>query len=191
MKNLINTLLFGRDKFSFLIALGIVCAIALGCSCGKDFDLSNIGKESNTTRTSSNSDGPFSKNDGEDLPSAGEQESLVKDTTEDFAKAIDSNDFSTMRENASSDFQSQFSEQQMQDAFKQYVDNKKIVLPVLNNALTQSPTFSPAPSIRTERGMNILVLSGSFPSKPRVLKFETEYIKRDGEWKLLKYVVNM
>jgi len=191
MKNLINTLLFGRDKFSFLIALGIVCAIALGCSCGKDFDLSNIGKESNTTRTSSNSDGPFSKGGDEDLPSASEQESLVKDTTEDFAKAIDSNDFSTMRENASSDFQSQFSEQQMQDAFKQYVDNKKIVVPVLNNAMTQTPTFSPAPSIRTERGMNILVLSGSFPSKPRVLKFETEYIKRDGEWKLLKYVVNM
>ena len=158
MKNLINTLLFGRDKFSFLIALGIVCAIALGCSCGKDFDLSNIGKESNTTRTSSNSDSPFSTGDDE-IPAPSELESLVKDTTEDFAKAIDSNDFSTMRENASSDFQSQFSEQQMQDAFKQYVQNKKIVLPVLNNALTQTPTFSPAPSIRKEKGLSILVLS--------------------------------
>lgn len=188
MKNLINTLLFGRDKFSFLIALGIVCAIALGCSCGKDFDLSNIGKESNTTSTSSNS---TTNGSDEDIPAEGDLESLVKDTTDDFQKAIDSNDFSTMRENASSDFQSQFSEQQMEDAFKQYVQNKKIVLPVLNNALTQTPTFSPAPSIRTERGLNILVLSGSFPSKPRVLKFETEYIKRDGEWKLLKYVVNM
>jgi hypothetical protein len=191
MKNLINTLLFGRDKFSFMIALGIVCAIALGCSCGKDFDLSNIGKESNTTHTSSNSDNPFSKGSEEDIPSQSELESLVKGTTEDFQKAIDTNDFSEMRGNASSDFQSQFSEQQMEDAFKTYVNNKSIVLPVLKNALSSTPTFSPAPSFRTEKGLNILVISGQFPSKPRVLKFETEYINRGGEWKLLKYVVNM
>lgn len=191
MKNLINTIFFGRDKFSFLIALGIVCAIVLGCSCGKDFDLSNLGKESNTTRTSSNSDNPFSTGSDDEIPPPSELESLVKDTTEDFGKAVDNNDFSTMRENASSDFQSQFSEQQMRDAFKTYVDNKKIVLPALNNALTTTPVFSPPPSFRSEKGMNILVISGKFPSKPRELRFETEYIKRDGEWKLLKYVVNM
>jgi hypothetical protein len=142
MKNLINKTLFGRDLYSFAIALGIVCLI-LGCSCGKNFDLSNIGKESNTTRTSSNSDNPFGSNGDSDVPPTAEIVSLLKDTTDDFAKAIDKNDFSDMRDKASSDFQSQFSEQQMKDAFKQYVDNKKIVLPALNNALTTTPTFCP------------------------------------------------
>jgi hypothetical protein len=190
MKNLINKTLFGRDLYSFAVAVGIVCLI-LGCSCGKNFDLSNIGKESNTTRTSSNSDNPFSTGSDDQIPPTSELESMVKDTTDDFAKAIDKNDFSDMREKASSDFQSQFSEQQMRDAFKQYVDNKKIVLPALHNALTTTPTFSPSPSIRTEHGLNILVLQGKFPSKPREVKFDVEYLNRDGEWKLLKYVVNM
>ena len=45
-----------------VVALFIVALIALGCTCGKDFDLSKIGKESDN-RTVSNTSNSDAKNE--------------------------------------------------------------------------------------------------------------------------------
>ena len=40
MRRLIKELIWGKNNFfNGMIAIGVVTAIALGCNCGKDFDL--------------------------------------------------------------------------------------------------------------------------------------------------------
>ncbi len=191
MKQLASTLLFGKDaRFSGLIALAIVGAIALGCTCNKDFGGTSDDAPS-TSNTSSTSNASTTTADDGGIPSDSELQSMVKETTSDFAKAIDTNDFSELYEKSSSDFKSTYTQEQMNDVFKDFVAKKKLILPSLNKVPAATAEFSPAPRIREEKGLEILVLSGKFPTKPLNVKYDYEYVKRSGEWKLLKLVVNM
>ena len=195
MKNLLTQLIFGKNTaVSGVLALGLIALVALGCTCGKNLDLGNIGKNDNTASTSSNTastDTPFSDSDDGKVPAASQLQSMVKETTADFADAIESGDFTEIYDKASSDFQSTYTKDQMQNVFKTFIDKKRLVLPSLNKAATTDATFSPSPSIRTEQGLSILVLTGNFPTKPIPVKFEYEYVLRGGEWKMLKLVVKM
>ncbi len=189
MKRLFNELVFGKNAmFSGLIALAVVGSIALGCNCGKNFDLANLAKEANVSRASND---PKTDSDSDAVPSESVVEGLVKDTTSQFADAVDSGDFSDLHSNASSDFQSTYTVDEMTTAFKTYTDKKKIVVPILNKVQAEDAEFTSPPSIRTEKGLNILVAKGKFPTKPFGMRFDYEYVMRGGEWKLLKLVVNI
>jgi len=197
MKNLLNEILYGKsNKLSGAIALSVVALIAFGCNCNKSFDLLNSQTNTNSSRTASNSSNSASEptratSDG-DLPSDSEIQALVKETTADFANAIETNDFSELYSKSSSDFQSQYTEAELKTAFKTFVDKKDVIAPILNKAPGTEPGFSPAPSIRTEKGLlKILVANGSFPTRPFPVKFEYEYIWRNSDWKLLKIVVKI
>lgn len=193
MRKFLKNLAFGSDaRLSGLIALGIVAAIALGCTCGKGFNLEDLAKNSNSSSTSNSSkDSPFGDDDSDGVPSDAVLQSMVRETTEDFTKAIDTNDFSEIYENASTDFQSTYTQEQMKDVFKTFVTQKRVVMPILNKAAGMSPTFSPTPSIRTENGLSILVINGKYATKPVPVNFEYEYVKRGGEWKMLKLIVKL
>lgn len=186
MKRLINEIVFGKNaKVSGLIALAVIGSIALGCNCGKDFNFSNT--DTNTT-TPSNTATPSTS---DSVPSNSVVEGLVKDTTAEFADAVNSGDFTEMYNNASSDFQSSYTVDQVKTAFKSYTDRKSFVVPILRQVNAASATFSPSPSIRTEKGLSILVASGTFPTKRVKTRFDYEYVYRGGEWKLLKLVINL
>lgn len=163
MRELVNRVVFGNElRFTFLIVLAILFTAAFACESG-----------------------------GDKVPPDSELQSMVKETTADFANAIDTEDFSKLHAKASSDFQSSYTVAQMKDAFESIIDKKDLALPSLKNAGSVNASFSPAPSIRNEKGLNILVLTGEFPTKPYAVKFEYEYVWRDGGWKLLKLKVNM
>ena len=194
MKALIAKLLFGRDKFSGILALGIVAAIALGCACPKE--LANLAKNADSTSTSTNSstDEPSfstSSTDDEDMPSRGLIDAMVGETTADFNFAIVTNDFTDMYEKASPNFQATYTEKEFKDTFKQFVENKRVVGPILSKAVGMEPTYSPDPFIRTEKGNKILVVNGKYDTTPVPMTFEYEYIKRGDDWKLLKFVVRL
>lgn len=192
MKRIINGLLFGKDaKLSGMIALSVVAVIALGCTCGKDFDLSNLGSNSNSSRTASN-DAPFGDTtDDSGLPSDSALKALVNETTADFSEAISDSDFSKIYEKASMDFQSTYTQSQMEDVFKEFTKNKRVVAPILQKATSMEPDFSSKPYIRTEKGLSILVANGKYATKPVPTNFEYEYVKRNGDWKLLKLIVKL
>jgi len=199
MKKFALTLLFGRDQITGLIALGIIGLFVLGCTCGKNFDLGNIGKNDNSSRTSNtSSDNPFGKDsdtdsnttDG-DMPDSTLIKALVKDTTASFANAISTEDFSSIYSDASQDFKATYTEEQMKDVFKEFIQKKRLILPILAKAIAMDPELSPAPHLRSEKGLSILVVTGKYPTSPVPLQFDYEYIKRDDEWKLLKLVVNL
>lgn len=193
MKKLFTNILCGKDTtLNGIIALGLVALIALGCTCGKNFDLANLAKNDNTSRSSSNG-GPFSDGDDDDseMPDDRLLKALVKETTADFAYAISTEDFSKLYEKASSDFQSTYTEEEAKAVFKPMIDKKKFVLPILAKTVSLDPEFLPSPSIRTELGNSILVANGKYDTKPVPMRFEYEYVKRGGSWKMLKLVVKM
>ena len=196
MKKLVDSILFGRDaRVSGLIALTVVGLIALGCSCGRDFDFGNLVGNSNSTANSNSRNADVASTDDDvssgDVPSDSEVESLVKETTAQFAEAVDSGDFSEIHADASSDFQKTYTVQEMTEAFKSYTDKKSIVVPILNKVGSADAEFTKPPSIRTEQGLQILMANGKFPTKPYNVRFDYEYVMRGGEWKLLKLIINI
>ncbi len=183
MKNLINKLVNGNsNKLNGLIALAVVLSIALGCNCNRSMDFGN---------TSSNSDNPFgnssttTNDDSDGVPGDALLNALVKETTADFAAAISAGDFSNMYEKASMDFKNTYTKDQLQNSFKDFIDKKRQVLPILSKAVSADPEFTSPPKLRTEQGLDILVTEGKYATKPLPVTFNYEYVKRDGSWKLL------
>ena len=130
MKNILNTLLYGRgNRLNGLIALAVIMSIARGCNCSKSLDLNN----SSGSSTNSSSDNPFgnsssSSDDTGEMPDDVLLKALVKETTADFAAAVSSGDFTNMYEKASAKFQATYTKDQFQRAFKNFVDKKRQVL---------------------------------------------------------------
>ena len=199
---IIKQLLFGTSsKINGLIAFMIVDSVALGCTCGKNFDLANMGKDNdtNSTRpanTSYNStragdDDATNADDDDTVPSKAMVDSLVSSTTKEFASAIDSEDFSTLYGNSSKEFQSSYTEDQTKEIFKVFITSKKRVNPILEKAQTLEPDYSAPPSYRTEQGHQIIVANGKYNTKPLPTNFEYEFIENDGDWKMLKLIVKI
>lgn len=187
MRNLLHEIIFGKNgKISGLIALAVVLSIALGCNCGKDFDLANLGKKDDNS-TASNS----SRSSDDSIPSNAVVEGLVKETMEDFADAVETGSFSDIYSKASEDFQGTYTLDEMTTAFKSYTDKKKLVVPILKKIPSTDADFDSPPGIRSEKSLKILMAKGKFKTKPFNVRFDYEYVMRGGEWKLLKLVINI
>ena len=187
MKNLLSALLLGTDnRVSGIIALTIVALIALGCTCGKGLDLSNLAANSNSSSSDTSSD-----DSNEGVPSRELIDALVAETTADFNYAVNLDDFSKMYEKASSDFKSTYTEEKFKETFKDFVAKKRQVGPILGKAVTMDPQLSTPPRIRKEQGLDILVVEGKYDTTPVPVTFEYEYVKRGGDWKLLKLIVKL
>ena len=186
MKTFVSKVIFGRDNLSGIFALSMIAMIALGCTCGKNLDLSNLGKNSISASTSASDDAGT-----EGVPSKEYLDAIIAETTADFNYAIALNDFSKMYEKASSDFKNTYTEEEFKNYFKDFITRKKVIGPILSKAVSMDPDLSPQPSIRTEQGLDILVVKGKYPTKPVPVTFEYEYVKRNDEWKLLKLVVKL
>ena len=157
-----NKLNFGKNKTSAVVVVLILFLIALGCSGEK----------------------PAAP------PTEAEAQTLVKNTTAEFANAIEKEDFKAFRENSSKEFQSQFSDEQVKTTFKSFTEQKELIVPILRDASKMNPKFTTPPALREEKGYSILVTNGSFDTKPAT-KFTNEYVYQDGKWKLLTVNIQM
>lgn len=189
MKRIKERLFFGSDTIASAAIAALVLCFVMGCTCGKSLDLANRAKVSDNS--SSNSSTDSSTTNSGDTPSDSVVEGLVKATTEDFADGVEASDFDALRSGASVDFQESYSADEIRNAFKSYIDKKRVVLPILRKVDSADVNFSRAPSIRTEKGLSILMAAGEFKTKPYKVRFDYEYVMRGGEWKLLKLVINI
>lgn len=165
MKKTIYQNTFGKyNRYSALAALMIMILVVLGCGGGEK---------------------PSAP------PTEAEAQTLVKNTMSDFAKAVETGDFKAFRENTAKEFQSQYTEEQVKTTFKSYTDKKDLVAPILREATTMNPTFSPAPAVREEKGYSLLTTNGTFDTSEVPTKFQNEYVYQDGKWKLLKIQINL
>ena len=196
MKSLVNSLLFGRDnRLSGGIALSIVLFVALGCTCAKDFNLGNISSNSNSSSSNTSSGNTSSGNvfggDDEDKTDADAElaEATIKATTAEFANAISTEDFSGLYNEASTEFRSQYSEEDLKNGFSDFIRQKRNLLPILAKAISMDPEYTDGPATRTEAGETVLSASGKYATKPLPITFKYEYVKRESKWWLLRIEV--
>jgi hypothetical protein len=177
MKNLLNNLIFGRDnRLSGALALGLVLSVALGCTCGKSFDFN-----SNSSSSSNSVFGGDNDSVDDNLAKA-----TVKATTAEFANAISTEDFSGLYNETATEFRSQYTEDQLKNEFRDFIKQKRNLLPILAKAVSIDPEFTDGPSTRSEGSQTVLSASGKYATKPMPVTFKYEYLKREGKWWLLR-----
>jgi hypothetical protein len=196
MNDISRTLIFGRDnRSSGLIALSIVMLFVLGCTCGKTFDLANIGKDDNSSNTViPTTDSPtttkptYTKSDASKgvLPSEAELQDIAKTTLLDFNDAVQQEDFTTFYSHICKPWQKQTTPEGLKTTFQGFID-KDISIASISGLDAQ---FSPAPSVGREVGYKTLKLEGKYLTSPNVTKFELNYIPEGKDWKLSKIVVD-
>ena len=180
MKRFLSNLGFGNDGIlGGILAFALILGVGLGCN--------NANK--NTTAGNTTAETTEDPNRDPDMPDDRLLKAHVKETTADFSYAISTEDFSKMYSKASTDFQQQYTADQMKDVFKSAIANKRQLLPMLAKIVSMDPVYDPAPSIRKEQGVPILVVSGRYDLEPKPLKFNYEYVKRGGQYKLLKLIL--
>lgn len=188
MRNLANKLLFGRENWlSGTAALSIVLLMVLGCTCGKNFDFGNTSSNSNTSTSKSNS--VFGGDEEDKSVDDTLAKATIKATTAEFANAISTEDFSGLYGECSTEFRSQYSEDQLKSEFSSFIRQKSNVLPVLAKALSMEPEYTSGPSTRSESGETVLTAEGKYSTKPLPVTFKYEYVKRDGKWCILRLEV--
>jgi hypothetical protein len=118
-----------------------------------------------------------------EMPPDAELQDLARRTMMDLNDAIQSGDFTAFHKKTVKKLQEQKTPEQLKDAFKDFVDN-----PENSNFKSISgmkATFEPAPKFETYGDDQALSLNGSYPTAPKVTKFEFKYFKEDGSWKLV------
>lgn len=164
MKKLIDRLRFDRShKASAIFALLTLVFVALGCSAEK----------------------PAAP------PTDADAQALVKATLSEFADAVDKGDFTAFKANASKEFQTQYTNEQITATFKPFIDQKTLIVPILRDAANKNAKFAPAVNVREEKGYSILVANGTIDSDPQTVVVKNEYVYQDSKWKLLKVEVNV
>ena len=119
MKKLANSMLFGKDsRVSGLIAFAIVGAIALGCTCNKEFgDLSKSKDSERAPVSNSSSESPSAADASTgEVPTERQSQELARTTLMDFNDAIQKGDFEGFHRTISKPFQKQASPERLRDA---------------------------------------------------------------------------
>jgi hypothetical protein len=164
----INSEFYRSNKLALLVTATILLAVTLGCNF-------------------SAGTGDFAK---PEMPSTEQQNALVKQTLKEFAKGIDSGDFSEIISNASKEFQAAASGDKLQSSMQGMINNKGALVPIMQSADSKTPQYSTSPEIKEEGSSYTMQYAGNFPTDPFKTYFDFKYVWRDSKWKLLSVEVN-
>lgn len=112
-----------------------------------------------------------------EIPPDAELQRLTSESIGLLAEAVNRNDFSGFRAYISRLWQSQVTEEQLREAFKEFTE-KRIDLTPLKN---ETPVFSQKPAL-DENG--VLNLRGYYATSPDQVRFELSFIYEHPQWKL-------
>lgn len=199
MKNKLILLNSKDNKLNGLLSFLVVLTMVLGCTCNKDFSLDDKGDDSRTQREK-----PSSTNDrqsesrtnipaddsGLDVLNPDTAQAIVKNTFADFIEGVEQNDFSTLRENASSEFKNSITTQKLAYGFKFFTDNKDSSLSILQQIDNLTATMN-QPELSIKGATKTIQLKGIFPTKPSVTSFDFQYILEDGYWRIFRVNVKL
>ena len=195
MKKFAAELLFGKNAmFSGIIALLIVGAIALGCTCGKDF--ANMGKSddnsttaSNSSSTSNTSSAPVvEKPDASTgkVPANDQLQEMARTTILDFNDALQSEDFSDFHRTISKPFQKEATPARFKEVFQSFIDAGID----FKEVRTLTANFTTPASIDKSRGAKTLNIVGNYATSPRRTNFDLKYVPEGSDWKLIYIEIN-
>lgn len=194
MRRLIKNLMLGKSNFmSGVIALGIVSAIALGCTCDKNFG--NLGKNTESNSNVANTEATPKKTSPEDtlsdsprgdVPSEREMERLVKRTLLDFNDAVQKGDFTDFHSKISNVWKKTSTPEKFNQGFSEFIQ-KDIDI---SNIEGKIASFDPQPTVKRKSGYKVLEAKGKYDTSPLPVRFENEYIQEGGDWKLISIRVD-
>lgn len=115
-----------------------------------------------------------------DIPDNATQIAMVKQAMHDFLVSVKAKDMTHFRTTLSQLWQEQYSVEQLNQAYKPITDN--------NANWSVIENFTPTVSAeKNEEG--ILILTGSYSTKPSRVDFEQGYMYENGAWKLLSFSI--
>ncbi len=137
------------------------------------------------TKSGGSSDTKNSTSDAKpEIPSKDKLQTLVKTSFMDFSDAVQAEDFTDFNKKVAKVWQDQTSPDEMKDAFKVFVDNKKDYN--FKRAIASlDATFTPEPTMGKVLDLDALILKGYYPTSPAQANFEMKYVMDDGTWKLV------
>ena len=175
MKNLTSR--SSNSLYNGFMVLAIFSLIALGCT---GVDNSKPKANSGPTTTDGNTS---------EVPDDAVVRANVKLTTAQFANAISTEDFTTLRDNASDEFKEKYTAEQAKEVFADAIKNKRALLPKLAALVNMDPEFTEPPSVRKEGKIPVVTVKGKYATKPTPLEFEYEYVYLFGKMKLLQLIL--
>lgn len=192
MKNILQQIIFGRDKrFNGILAMVVVGSIALGCNCLKDLNKNPQPNPTPSTTQGTPSNTPAKQtgtvptNSTGELPSDPEIEAIVQESIQDFADGVDSSDFSALYDKSARGFKTTYTKETVKTGFISFVNQKARVVPILRSTASMTPNFSSKPAVSNLRGIKSLTINGTYPTSPNT-RFELLYLLEDKRWKLIK-----
>lgn len=204
MKNLARQLCFGRDsKFTMLLILSVFTFVSLGCSnILREAQDDNPPANNNNRRARNEDDAPpvstpaRERSDapvkaGSSVPSDEDLESLVQTSLQDFADAVENEDFSDFRGTVSKPFRDQFTADKFKDAFQAFINGKETFVPIIRSTGSMTPSYAPEPNVASQSGYKVLNVNGAYSTTPLPTKFELQYIGEGGQWKLIKIRIEL
>jgi len=119
-----------------------------------------------------------------EVPSGDKLQTLVKTTFLDFSDAVQGEDFTDFHKKVAKVWRDSVTPDELLTAFKVFVDNKSDYN--FKKAVSSlDATFEPAPAIEQVKGLDALVVKGTYPTTPKKAGFELKYVMEDGSWKLI------
>lgn len=122
-------------------------------------------------------------------PTTEDAQKLVKETMRDFADAIKTEDFEKLRRRTAAAFQQQYTAQEVSESLSVFTSKKDLAVPAFLEAAKVTPEFAENPQMREVNKIYYLALKGNSNIGNQSLKFDFEYVREDGQWKLIRFNV--
>lgn len=187
MRRLFNEIVFGRNPLlSALVALTVVSAVALGCTCNdKEGFQWNSSSSNSESASDDRTDGESTKSEKADaskgeIPEGDELEEMVKKTLLDFDQGLKNEDFGDFYDNIAEEWQKQTSPRNLKRQFQNFIDGKADISSIQNMDME----LDGKPKIEDVSGYEMLVVKGSFETQPRTTTFDVKYLAEGKDWKL-------
>jgi hypothetical protein len=119
---------------------------------------------------------PFVENTGK-VPSDKELKALALDSLLAFNDAIQTKSFEKFYKKISQLWQKEVTSDKLREIFQAFID-KEIDIARITNV---EPVFDRAPAVN---GDGLLVIKGSYPTRPNKVSFELKYVYEDENWSL-------
>lgn len=118
------------------------------------------------------------------VPAARPLEALVKSSLMSFNDANLTGDYRVFHARLSEPFRKQFSPGRLKETFREF-NEKNVDIDIVT---AMAPVYDPEPLIN---GEGRLILKGYFPTEPTRVAFAMDFVKADGDWKLIRLNVTL